>query len=529
MTAPGYARPNTAAPIAFDRFDIGKRHGSGQGSVINTRPVGSYLEAAVGWDWGIEAARFSFTLPVDHPITNIITPANVQRTAWHLFADYNGIPFTGRFMEAKLAGPPGREVAYYSGVDYKHWLTRMYAWVNNLFPPEVQINLTGKQDMRWGIPDSVFKRYLASVATRLNVPVHAALPIKQPEGWNQANLADINSLDDLLDLIFEAGDGVIGLQARFPPLSDLFEPTVERLELGVSVDLWDGLGDSPEVFNTSSLAALQSIINYSSDNFLDLSQLLKPVNNGLWQWHMDRAGYVFDTHLKRDRRNVQFRTDGGQIVDYENAGIHADGYMAIVGGKSPSIVNSIIEMGANLAIAALIAVIATIPGASGVAGLSVGVGDLFDDIFFAYQVFWDDDIRDEVGPDDAFCEDFADNTSTWSIDGYATAHRKLNELGGNQQLTIHAQPGTADGRGISFGADNDTPRRYKTGDIVTFWDRGNTVEQYVSSVIVNDKPGEYTREVPTVGKDKRAKGPWDRLFGAVDETSAAFRGYANAV
>ncbi|WAC54976.1 hypothetical protein [Gordonia sp. SL306] len=244
---------------------------------------------------------------------------------------------------------------------------------------------------------------------------------------------------------------------------------------------------------------------------------------------MDQAGYVFTTQLKRDRRHVQFRTDGGQIRSFKYSETHATAWRAIVGGKSPSVLNDIIEIGANLAIAAIVAAIATIPGAGGVAGLSVGVGDLFDNIFFAYQVYWDQEVADEIGHADALPEGFADNTAAWSIDGYSTAHTWLKEHGGKEELTITAQGGTPDGRGISFGVDNNTPRRYQLGDIVTCWDRGNTVEQYVSSVTIEDAPGERVVETPTIGRDKRAKGPWDRLFGGLGDIQGSLHGFANAI
>lgn len=565
MTAPGMPRPSAATTgSAFDYFDIGLREGIGEGSVINWRPIGSYMEASVTPTWGIKPGTFSFTLDPKHPLTWTIT--NVKRTCWHFRAGYNGLPaLTGRIMHRGYDGPPGRDPYTYSGVCNKQWLQSMYAWVNNLFPPEIQVGLTGKQDIVFGPIDPTFKNYIAKVATRLNIPVHAALPLRWPEEWSQDNLSSFGSAEDFLgyllgsalaggaldalglgvigDILGDTGilgdleaqnrpglfDSIIALQARFTQLGELFGQAAERTEIGVSVNLWDGHGASPEVFNTSSLAALQSIIDYSSDHFLDLSQLLKPINNGLWSYEMDRAGYVFDTHLKRDRRNVQFRTDGGQILNMKYDETHSDGWRAIVGGKSPSIINEAIEIGANLALAAIVTALSFIPGLSGIGGLSLSVGDLFDDIFFAYQVFWDDSIVDEIGHDDALPEGFADNTAAWTLDGYSIAHTWLKEHGGQEEIELTAAGGTSDGRGISFGADNGTARRYRLGDIVTCWDRGNRIERYVSGVTITDKPGERCEERPVLGKDKRAKGPWDRAFQSLGDVAGAFRGFANAV
>lgn len=523
----GAPRPGTIEG-AFDYFDVGLRNSSGR---IDWRPVGRYERAMVKRTWGLQPEEGKFALAPDHPLVSTIRKNNVKTTCWHFRAGYNGLPaLTGRIMDVDYDAAPGQGPWVYSVKGNKTiWLDSMNAWVNNLFPPEIQVGLTGKQDVRWGWPDQVFKSYLSTIATRLDVPVFSALPIKQPEGWDQPDLDDINSLDDLLDLIFGLGEGIVGLSARFPSLTDLFTPTVERLELGVTMDTWDGRGTSPQVFNTSSLAALQSIINTSSDNFLDLSQLLKPIHNGLWSYQMDRAGYVFDTHIKRDRRNVQFRSDGGQIANFKYHASHPTMYQAIVGGKSPSIINEVIEIGANLAIAAIIAAIATIPGLGGVAGLAVGVGDLFDDIFFAYQVFWDSDIRNAVGPDDALPERFADNTAAHTFDAYAVGHRMLDENGGKESLEITATAGTSEGWGVSFGADNNTARRYRLGDEITCWDEGNVVENYVSEVTIEHVPGEALTERPRLGFDKRAEGPWDRAFGLLGQAQGGFAALANAV
>lgn len=523
MTGPGYAHPTTTLIKGFN-LEVGKRSPLG---VINWRPVGGYLEASVQWQWGIDPGAFVFDLPDDHPICDWMS--DVRETAFHFrlgrAADgtegYNGKPFTGRVMRRKENHASHR--VQFSGVDYRFWLKRMLAWVNNQFPAEIQFSITGKQDVKFGSVDSVFKRYLTSVATRLNKPVFAKMPIRKPSSWDPPELDDIDSLDDLIDMILDAAEDIIGLQARFTYLDELFRPTVERLELGVSVELWDGRGTSPTVFNTSSLADLQSIFDYTGDNFLDLSKLVG-LGGGLWTNTMTEAGYVFDTHEKRDNRKCQFRTDAkGQILDFDHDQAHCDATRAVVGGKAPAILNDVIEIAANLAISLLLNLLA--PGL----GLGVVVGDLFDDIFFAYQVFRDNELEARIGQEDAFPEVFADNTSAWSIDGYAVGHGALKDHSGQQTLTVNAMSGVP-GKGNSFGVDiPGKATRYDVGDIITLWDRGNTVEQYVSAVTVSDRPGARMREQPVLGSDKRLKGPFDRLFGLGQGVAGALNGIANSV
>ncbi|MBE7195703.1 MAG: hypothetical protein INR66_24905, partial [Gordonia polyisoprenivorans] len=430
--------------------------------------------------------------------------------------------FTGRIMHRRKSGVPGRETVRYEGVCNKYWLSREYAWVNNLFPPEFQVGLTGKQDVEFGPPDPVMKNYVTKVNTRLNRPVYSALPIKWPGAWTQPNLADIDSLDDLIGTIQDAAAEIVGLQARFTQLDDLFRNTVERLERGVTLDLWDGTGQSPMVFSTDTLGKLQSILDHTSDHFLDLGQLAQ-VSQGLWSNQANRACYIFDTHDKRDNRKVHFRTDGrAQISEYDYSESHADAVRSIVGGRAPAILNDLIEIGANFAIQLLINLIA--PGL----GLGVVVGDLFDDIFFAFQVFSDFELEDDIGEDGAFPEVFADNTAAWSVDGYATGKTALHDHGGSEALVISPISGIGD-KGNSFGADLvGSARRYQLGDVVRFTDRGTTVDQYVSKVKISDTPGDRCRELPTVGKSKQLQGPWTRAITGFQGFAATTRGIANS-
>ena len=525
MMAAGYADPNTDDPQTFN-FDIGLR----DNPVIDWRPVGSYLNAGTTWTHGLEPGRIAFELKWDNPITDIVTPSTVKRKCFHIrlgrgpdgSIGYNGIPWTGRIVDAEFSGTPGRERCVYIAECNKIWLQSTYAWVNNLFPPEVQFNLTGKQDVRIGSPDRVMKSYVTSVMTRLGKPFYSALPMRQPSAWANLHIDNFFDLDEVFDFIADVTEPLMFSQARFTQLDELFAQDVNRLEWGIKVDLWDGRGTSPTVFNTDTLADLQSIIDYTDDDFLNLGKLAS-ISDGTWKNKMNRAGWVFDTYEKRDNRKVQFRTDSdGQIQDYTSKGTHARATRAIVGGKSPAILNDIIEIGANLAISLLLNLIA--PGL----GLGVVVGDLFDDIFFAYQVFWDDELEDEIGEDDALPEKFADNTAAWSLDGYATGKETLKAKGGEQSITINAMSGVP-GRGNTFGEDDGSARRYKVGDRIHLWDRGNFVEQYVSSVTVTDKPGERDRQQPTLGSNKRLKGPWSRVIAGVQGLGATSRGIANSV
>lgn len=511
---PGYARPNLQEQAGFE-IDVGKRFGPD----INWRPLGSYMEAEFDWQWNIPG-KFAFQLKPDHPMISYMR--NCRRQVHHIRTYYNGIPWDGRIMNARVTGRPGREVVKFTGISNLFWVYRGLAWVNNIFPPEFQIGLTGKQDVEFGHPDVVLKRYLAKVMTRLRKPVFGGLPLRT-SGPDLPNLEDIGTLDDLLGLVANHPDPLIVLQARFPPLNELWEQEVNRLEIGMGANLWTPAdGPSPEVFNTTTLSQLQSVIDYTSDNFLNFANpgnVLGLTDPSQWG-KMQSAGYVFNTYAKRDMRKIEWRTDGNQIEHFDFDESHADAHRVVVGGRAPEILNQVIEWGANFAIQLILN--ALLPGL----GLGLVVGDLFDDIFFAYQQFWDAELEDDLGPD-GFGEVFGDNTAAWSLDSFAVGMAALKEHSGSQALKLEVTPGGPDGRGLTFGVDNGTGRRYRPGDIHTFWDRGATAEQYVSGVKVTDKRDGRMREVVSLGEDKRLRGDWEQLIGHIQRGAALSRGVAN--
>lgn len=532
MADPGY--PQAITDPTWDYFELGRRATNGvwdaNGQHIDWRPVGGVIEDQVEYSFGIDPGAFSFQLPEKHPVNDEIT--DIRRTVWQFRCGYDGIEYSGRILKRKKTGPLGVEYTY-SGLDNRYHLKRGSAWVNNLFPAEVQFNITGKQDVVWGPVDPVFKNYVAKIFTRLNRPVYVRLPLQWPASWtnaSQTDVNDINSLDDLLDIILGAYEDLIVLPARFTWLDDLFRPTCERLDMGVKVDLWDGYGTAPQVFSTSTLGKLQSILDLTSDHFLDLSQL-NSVSSGLWQNTAPHACYLFDTVQKRDNRKVQFRTDAQVgIASYVMEETHGDAPRAIVGGKAPEVLNQAIEIAANLAISAIIFAISLIPGAGFLAGLSLTVGDLFDDVFFAYQVVVDHDLEDDLGMD-AYGEIFADNTAAYSLDAYATGKRVLHEHGGSQTLEVQVMSGT-DGRGIHFGQPESgvrAARKYQHGDTVTLWDRGTSVEQYVSKVTLGRKRDGGFQETASLGRNKAHQGLWERLITGVQDGSASIRGLSNSV
>ncbi|MBF6460148.1 hypothetical protein IU433_13995 [Nocardia puris] len=506
-------RPNTKSPPAFDITVFSQDY-------LRSRPLGPYLKARFGWFWTIPGTG-TIQVRADHPLAGRLMAC--KRDVVPIRTYYNGIPWDGRVLTAKMEGRPGEEIVTATCVSNLYWLLVILAWVNPMLPPEVQIALTGKQDMMFGPVDFVLKYFLAKNCIRLQKPVYVKLPLQYhvPE---LPQVEDIDSLDDLLDIVASIFEDITVLSARFTQLDELYQNALETSDRGLSCNLWTPEdGPSPHVFNTDTLARLQNVLDLSGDNFLWFSNpdnVLGLADPDQWG-KMQRAGYVFDTHRKRDRRWMQWRTDSGHIEHYERVVKHPTAHSVVVGGKAPEFMNSIVEWGANLALQAILNLI--VPGAN--LG-SILVGDLFDDIFFAYQRFDDPQLEADLG-EHAFGEAFIDNSAAHSLDGFAIGMAGLKEHGGGESLRLQVRAGGIDGRGFSFGVDDGSGRRFQVGDIMSFWDRGTVVSDYVSSVEVEDSRDEVCTEYVTIGDDKELQDAWSKLISRVKGLAAFTRAIAN--
>lgn len=470
------------------------------------RPVGAYMSAQFGWRWRVPGVG-TLVLKASHPLAARLMQC--KRNVVPIRAVYQGKVWDGRVMRCSVSGEPGNEIVTATCVGNLLWLSTFLAWVNPLLPVDFQVALTGKQDVEAGSVDYVLKVFLAKAAARMQKPVHVAIPVKYSSPLPK--LEKVRNLDELLDLILGGGSDLCALQARFTQLDELFDEAITNSGRGMSMRLWTPSdGDAPTVFTAGNLGQLGTAIALATANndFLSLTtgKLKKP-------------GYVFDTHEKRDRRHMQWRTDNGSIQSYTRTVGHPTAHSVVVGGKAPEFMNDIVEWGANLAIKTLLNWL--------LPGLGLGdilIGDLLDDILFAYQQFNNHDLALDLGPH-GFGETFGDNTTAWSLDAEATATKTLREKGPQESLQINVVSGTPGA--FSFGADDGSGRRFDLGDIMTFWDKGTIVEDYVSGVDVIDSATERCVERVTFGDDRIVEDGWSQVIGHLKNLGAFTRAVAN--
>lgn len=452
--------------------------------------VGEYLHCAPSWCWSVPALA-TFKLRGDHPLIPMLS--NCRRRVVNTRMVYNGKEYTGRVHDAECEWDgQGEEIWTFYCMSNLFWILTTLAWVNPQFPAEVQVGLTGKQDIMFGPLDWVFKWFAARNWIRQDVPVYVGLPVRA----NNPGLPTLGQLFDLDELLeYVNGFDIVALSARFPYLDELYKQTVESTEIGMTMDLvipseYIAAGQPmPMIFNTSGLAQLQSIIDYTSDNFLNITKLATIPQQ--WNSVPSEPCYVFNTREKRDRKHMVWQLRGGQIRRFKRKVTHAKMSHVIVGGRAPDAMNMLVEFAANLIIQAIAGAITAAFGLPGVG--AVAVGGVFDNIFFAFQHFWDAELEADLGRD-GFKEGFGDNTSAWSLDTFAVGLAKLREGAGDDTLTFEVVSGEIED-GYEFGADFEiidgevvdlSDRRFQEGDEMTFYHQGTFVTSWVSTVEVED-------------------------------------------
>ena len=493
--------------------------GDGVERYTEAERVGPYLYAKFGWHWNLPASGV-FKVLGSHPLAPYYRAC--KRKVVPIVTSQNGIQWDGRVMDVEIDWDgKGEEIITVYCISNLFWILTILGWVNPQFPPAVQIGLTGKQDIMFGPPDWVHKWFLARNSIRLNIPVYCKLPLRY-------DIPELPTLEDLLDidalLAYVNGVDLIMASSRFTKLGDLYKQSVTSGDIGLSMDLVIPTAEDPGpmVFNTENLATLQSILDITSDNFLDISKF--PSLGDLVNTEMPEPGYVYHTHEKRDRKELVWSTAGATIIAYKRKIKHATASRAVVGGQAPSMMNDIVEFAANLAIQAIAGAITAAFGLPGVG--AIAVGDLFDDVFFAFQEFVDEELADDLGRD-GFREVFADNTAAWTLDGWSTANEKLIEVGGSDGLLVTVQTGP--GMPFEFGADTEiidgvevdvSSRRYRHGDEITLHDKGTYTDTWISAVEVEDKRDGRKLEHISFGDDSKLKDAWGQIFDRLADVSS---------
>ncbi|AKJ72116.1 hypothetical protein GMA1_19 [Gordonia phage GMA1] len=482
------------------------------------RPFGEYQRVKFQWAWGIPAVA-EIQIAKTHPMAAVVMEC--RRRIISVVTHHNGLRWDGRVMAARYKGQPGREIITISLINNLIWQTSALAWPQPLFPrPEFQFP---KHDIGFGPLDGVYKYFSTRNYTRMLSPVYSRLPIR----YDTPDLPDLNtigSIDGLLDYIADSTDDLVAVWARMTPLDELHKVHFANSERAPVIESYrPGIDPDPgQVFNADSLGHLENIISWEGLEhffyFMNPGNILGLANPSNWL-KATQPCYLLDTVEKRDRRHMEWRTDGGNIVDIERYVTHPEGYQVVVGGKAPEIANNLVQMAINLLIQGAMSALQ-------IGGAAPVVGDLFNDVFFAYNLFSDPDLKAELGRH-ALPEKFANSGTAFSLDALAVGTSKLKEIGGQDTLKLTVLAGNG---GYELGEDDGSGRRFKVGDRMTFTDTdfGTSVEQWVSSAEVEHTPGGQKVTTVTLGDDLAIRSGWERVIEKIGMAAGAINTIANS-
>ncbi|UTN92938.1 minor tail protein [Gordonia phage Finkle] len=508
----GSRRP-TEPDTALFNIEIGLDNG-----LTQWRPFGEYQRCKWQWCWGIPAVA-EIQIAKTHPMAPVVMAC--RRRIVSVVTEHNGIPWNGRVMGSRYKGRPGQEVVTAYLVNNLIWQSSALAWPQPLFPrPEFQFP---KHDIGFGSLDGVYKYFSARNYTRLLAPVYAKLPIR----YDTPALPDLNqiqSIDDLLDYMADSTDDLVAAWARMTPLDELHKAHFANSKRAPVINLYrPGIDPDPgKVFNADSLGHLENIISWEGLEhffyFLNPGNILGLANPNNWL-KATQPCYVLDTVERRDRRHMEWRTDGGNIIDIERYVTHPEGYQVVVGGKAPEIANNLVQMAINLLIQGAMSALQ-------IGGAAPVVGDLFNDIFFAYNMFSDPDLKAELGRH-ALPEKFANSGTAFSLDSLSAGSARLKEIGGQDTVKLTVLAGAG---GYEFGADDGSGKRFQVGDTMTLTDTdfGTSVEQWVSAVEIEHTPGEQKVTTVTLGDDLQLRSGWERVVDKIGMLAGGVNAIANS-
>ncbi|WP_446430702.1 Gp37-like protein [Rhodococcus qingshengii] len=495
--------PNTNSPPAFD-IDIFA------GDYSHAEPFGPYIRAKFQWKRN-EATAATIQVKASHPHADRLKQCKTSVVPIRTF--YNGKVWDGRVMDVTIEGKPGQETVTAICASNMKWLESILGWPMPLAPEWAQVK---KQDIMIGPIDFVTKYFIAKNATRLNKPVY----VKVPDGGNQIKLPTIPSGIDSVDKFFEfiASLDLCAMYTRMTPLDELFQNSLKSSESEITCNLWvKGDPDPGKIFNTNSLGRLQNIFDLHGDNFMfftnpnNILGLLNPETYG----KATEACYIVDTRKKRDRKWMQWSTDGGQIIDYKRNITHPTAHQVITGGQAPEWLN---ELGRILA-DGIIGLILSVFGAG---FLAPSVGGLLDDRFGSFNKFNNSELEELLGRH-GFGEAYANAQVAFTLDSLMAGLQGLRDHAGRDSIKIRVLDGGAAGKGFQFGADDDSGQRYQEGDIMSFVDGDTVITDYVSEVTVEDQRGGFCVAEVTIGDDQPVKDPFLRMVDKFKEFGSTGR------
>ncbi|OZF47575.1 hypothetical protein CH292_19325 [Rhodococcus sp. 14-2470-1a] len=311
------------------------------------------------------------------------------------------------------------------------------------------------------------------------------------------------------------------MQARMVSLEELFDPILKdsdvMIEMGffikgrdkqpsdrvtlLSSQVWMRVVDRPKAGGVNTgVAPLDGLANTIAQMIADgvdsliggfLPGLAEAIGNKLRQSEIPSCGWT---------------EDSAGIIDATLEVTHPQAYSVIVGGKSPTWLNKLLQIAIEqgiiaLATAALTALSIPLGGLGGIIGAVAGaLSTILDDVFLAFMKATDYKAKKELGPL-ARPEKFVNGGSAgYTFSSYQRAQQGIFDIKGKRRAKVQVIDWAP------FGAFED----FDIGHLVWWEDEGERFTDRVESIEVVDSRNDRVLVDTVIGDDEPEKSPQQR-------------------
>lgn len=452
--------------------------------------LNNYSTAKCEFVWN-EVGTGELDIPGDHPFAKLCMTAD--RTVVPISITYNGKRWSGRVDMATRKGIKGRKRIMLQLVDDYAWFHAIIAWPQPLSIPEVQFP---PQDIMVAPLRTLIYWYAARNAWRLGLPF-TFLPY---------------------NIFADTTPWKIGM-VRMVPLDELFAPWLAEEDCKLDISLWVP-GDPqphPDLFLTRPQYIVQVIDRPKTGGIINTGTFLDGLADMLGEMF---AGFIdavggflipglaeaLDGILRRKEVPwVIWSESSSGVVDAELTVKHPMYYSVVVGGKSPTWVNKLVDLIAEVAVNAIFAILSLMV----IPGLGTLLASIFHDVFLAFQKVADWAARESLGPL-AFPEGFVSAGTAYSFASSQAASKGLWEGRGQRCAKVEVLDG------YPFLAFVD----YEVGVIAGWEDEGEIYFDRIQSIAIEDTRSDRVKVSTFIGDDKADEEPGAkgmRLIKSVNE------------
>lgn len=322
----------------------------------------------------------------------------------------------------------------------------------------------------------------------------------------------------------------VTMQARMVPLDELFAEVLKDSTCQLRIRMWIKGRDPQPMPNRITLLESQLIVDVidrpKTGGVLNTGTLLDGLANTIGEAVADGIDSVLGGFLpglaelitsklkQTEMPSCIWSEDSDGVIDVTESATHPKGYSAVVGGRSPTWMNKLIQMGIEAGVTALLSWAGLV-----IPGLASALGGVLNNVFLAFMKATDYQLKNKLGKF-ALPEVFANGGSAaYTFSAFQVAKLALFDNAGKRRAKVTVLDYAP------FGAFDD----FDIGHLVGWRTSSKTFFDRVTSIEINDDRDERVVVSTVIGDDDPEKAPGQksiekikRLFSMVNAAAMAF-------